>query len=165
MYFLRLNPFIHFSAPTLLAMHTFGHLPTELCSQRQSHGSLNSTMNRHRLVTACHYVWQLELNSLKSPSCPSSPKLVSSGISHIRVASVASVGEWCPYLWDKNCGVRQFLTYTGEDTPRKLTTATQPQFALLHSVTCVQLRLITILGNCGCQFLWCACALTSRVLQ
>jgi hypothetical protein len=25
-----------------------------------------------------------------------------------------------------------------------------PQFALLHSVTCVQLRLITILGNCGC---------------
>jgi hypothetical protein len=24
------------------------------------------------------------------------------------------------------------------------------QFALLHSVTCVQLRLITILGNCGC---------------
>jgi hypothetical protein len=32
-----------------------------------------------------------------------------------------------------------------------LATATQfPQFALLHSVTCVQLRLITILGNCGC---------------
>jgi hypothetical protein len=25
-----------------------------------------------------------------------------------------------------------------------------PQFALLHSVTCVQLRLTTILGNCGC---------------
>jgi hypothetical protein len=25
-----------------------------------------------------------------------------------------------------------------------------PQFVLLHSVTCVQLRLITILGNCGC---------------
>jgi hypothetical protein len=25
-----------------------------------------------------------------------------------------------------------------------------PQYALLHSVTCVQLRLITILGNCGC---------------
>jgi hypothetical protein len=25
-----------------------------------------------------------------------------------------------------------------------------PQFALLHSVTCVQLRLIKILGNCGC---------------
>jgi hypothetical protein len=25
-----------------------------------------------------------------------------------------------------------------------------PQFSLLHSVTCVQLRLITILGNCGC---------------
>jgi hypothetical protein len=25
-----------------------------------------------------------------------------------------------------------------------------PQFALLHSVTCVQLGLITILGNCGC---------------
>jgi hypothetical protein len=25
-----------------------------------------------------------------------------------------------------------------------------PQFTLLHSVTCVQLRLITILGNCGC---------------
>jgi hypothetical protein len=24
------------------------------------------------------------------------------------------------------------------------------QFALLHSVTCVELRLITILGNCGC---------------
>jgi hypothetical protein len=23
-------------------------------------------------------------------------------------------------------------------------------FALFHSVTCVQLRLITILGNCGC---------------
>jgi hypothetical protein len=30
-------------------------------------------------------------------------------------------------------------------------TATQfPQFALLHSVTYVQLRLITVLGNCGC---------------
>jgi hypothetical protein len=30
-------------------------------------------------------------------------------------------------------------------------TATQfPQYALLHTVTCVQLRLITILGNCGC---------------
>jgi hypothetical protein len=29
--------------------------------------------------------------------------------------------------------------------------ATQfPQFALLHSVTCVQLKLITVLGNCGC---------------
>jgi hypothetical protein len=25
-----------------------------------------------------------------------------------------------------------------------------PQYALLHSVTCVQLRLTTILGNCGC---------------
>jgi xanthine dehydrogenase iron-sulfur cluster and FAD-binding subunit A len=25
-----------------------------------------------------------------------------------------------------------------------------PQFALLHSVACVQLRLTTILGNCGC---------------
>jgi hypothetical protein len=25
-----------------------------------------------------------------------------------------------------------------------------PQFALLYSVTCVQMRLITILGNCGC---------------
>jgi hypothetical protein len=24
------------------------------------------------------------------------------------------------------------------------------QIALLHSVTCVQLRLITVLGNCGC---------------
>jgi hypothetical protein len=38
-----------------------------------------------------------------------------------------------------------------------------PQFALLHSVTCVtyyQLRLITILGNCSCQFPWCALALT-----
>jgi hypothetical protein len=30
------------------------------------------------------------------------------------------------------------------------------EFALLHPVTCVQLRLITILGNCGCQFLSCA---------
>jgi hypothetical protein len=30
-------------------------------------------------------------------------------------------------------------------------TATQfPQYELLHSVTCVQCRLITILGNCGC---------------
>jgi hypothetical protein len=30
-------------------------------------------------------------------------------------------------------------------------TATQsPQFALLHTVICDQLRLITILGNCGC---------------
>jgi hypothetical protein len=26
-----------------------------------------------------------------------------------------------------------------------------PQFALLHSaVTCIELRLITVLGNCGC---------------
>jgi hypothetical protein len=25
-----------------------------------------------------------------------------------------------------------------------------PQFALLHSVTCVQLRLITVLGKCDC---------------
>jgi hypothetical protein len=25
-----------------------------------------------------------------------------------------------------------------------------PQFTLLHSVTHVQLRLITVLGNCGC---------------
>jgi hypothetical protein len=30
-------------------------------------------------------------------------------------------------------------------------TATRfPQYALLHSLTCVQLRLITILGKCGC---------------
>jgi hypothetical protein len=30
-------------------------------------------------------------------------------------------------------------------------TATQfPHFALLHSVTYIRLRLITILGNCGC---------------
>jgi hypothetical protein len=29
-------------------------------------------------------------------------------------------------------------------------TALSCQFALLHSVTCVQLRLITILGNRGC---------------
>jgi hypothetical protein len=34
-----------------------------------------------------------------------------------------------------------------------------PQFALLRSVTCVQLRLITILGNCSCQFPWCALTL------
>jgi hypothetical protein len=34
-----------------------------------------------------------------------------------------------------------------------------PQFALLYSVTCVQLRLITILGNCRCQFAWRALAL------
>jgi hypothetical protein len=37
-----------------------------------------------------------------------------------------------------------------------------PQFALLHSATCVQLRLITILGNCGCArlpFPWCAPAI------
>jgi hypothetical protein len=55
----------------------------------------------------------------------------------------------------------------GEGTPRKLacymlhmllngaaqieeTVLPFPQFALLHSVTCVQLRLITILENCGC---------------
>jgi hypothetical protein len=41
----------------------------------------------------------------------------------------------------------------GEGTPRKLATATAlpfPQFALLHLVTCAELRLITILGNCGC---------------
>jgi hypothetical protein len=39
-------------------------------------------------------------------------------------------------------------------------TATQfPQFALFHSVTCVQLRLMTILGNCGCEFPWDALAL------
>jgi hypothetical protein len=25
-----------------------------------------------------------------------------------------------------------------------------PHFALLHSVTCVQLRLTTLLGDCGC---------------
>jgi hypothetical protein len=30
------------------------------------------------------------------------------------------------------------------------TTLSFPQFALFHSVTCVQLRLITILGNRGC---------------
>jgi hypothetical protein len=38
-----------------------------------------------------------------------------------------------------------------------------PQFALLHLVTCVELRPIKILGNCGCvavcQFPWCAHAL------
>jgi hypothetical protein len=32
----------------------------------------------------------------------------------------------------------------------KETTTQFPQFSLLHSVTCVQIRLITILGNCGC---------------
>jgi hypothetical protein len=37
-----------------------------------------------------------------------------------------------------------------------------PQFALLHSVTCVQLGLITILGNCGCQFPWCTLAKTAQ---
>jgi hypothetical protein len=41
---------------------------------------------------------------------------------------------------------------------------TFPQFALLHSVTCVQFRLIRIHGNCGCvavnQFPWCAHAVT-----
>jgi hypothetical protein len=34
-----------------------------------------------------------------------------------------------------------------------------PQLALLHSVssvTCVQLGLVTVLGNRGCQFPWCA---------
>jgi hypothetical protein len=34
-----------------------------------------------------------------------------------------------------------------------------PKLALLHSLTCVQLRLITILGNCGCQLPSCALAL------
>jgi hypothetical protein len=47
-----------------------------------------------------------------------------------------------------------FLTMAGKvDEAAKIafSTSTQfPQFALLHSVTCVQLRLITILGNCGC---------------
>jgi hypothetical protein len=36
-------------------------------------------------------------------------------------------------------------------TPRNLTTALPfPQFALLNSVACVLLKLITVLGNCGC---------------
>jgi hypothetical protein len=35
-----------------------------------------------------------------------------------------------------------------------------PQFALLRSVICVQLRPITILENCGCQFPWCVLAHT-----
>jgi hypothetical protein len=35
-----------------------------------------------------------------------------------------------------------------------------PQFALLHSI-CVQLGLITALGNRGCQFPWCALGLTA----
>jgi hypothetical protein len=70
-----------------------------------------------------------------------------------------------------------YKDFKGEGTPRKLATATQPQlflsagvehmslngaaqivemvthfpqFALLRSVTYVQLRLITILGNCCC---------------
>jgi hypothetical protein len=30
------------------------------------------------------------------------------------------------------------------------TASSFPQYALYHSVTCVQHRLITILGNCGC---------------
>jgi hypothetical protein len=32
----------------------------------------------------------------------------------------------------------------------RLITTQFPLYALLHSVTCVQLKLITILGNCGC---------------
>jgi hypothetical protein len=36
-----------------------------------------------------------------------------------------------------------------------------PQVSLLHSVTCVQLRLITIFGNCGCQFPFCTLTLTA----
>jgi hypothetical protein len=71
-----------------------------------------------------------------------------------------------PFLWREG----NVFIYMGEGTPRKLATATQPQFplpfpqfALLHSVTCVQLRLITILVSCGCQFPWCALALKGRV--
>jgi hypothetical protein len=45
-------------------------------------------------------------------------------------------------------------------------TATQfSQFALLHSVTRVQLRLITVSGNCGFQFPWCALALSKYLFQ
>jgi hypothetical protein len=40
-----------------------------------------------------------------------------------------------------------------------------PQFALLHSVPCVQLRLITILGNCGCQLPCYALGLTETAVK
>jgi hypothetical protein len=57
--------------------------------------------------------------------------------------------------WDGHRAGMQETGYTV--LPRNLMgsdlqeTVTQfPQFALLHSVTCVQLRLIRILGNCGC---------------
>jgi hypothetical protein len=40
-----------------------------------------------------------------------------------------------------------------------------PKFVLLHSVTCVQLRPIRILGNCGCHFPLCALALRAHLPQ
>jgi hypothetical protein len=40
-----------------------------------------------------------------------------------------------------------------------------PQISLLHSVTCVQLGLITVLGNRSCQFPWCKVGLTEPAIN
>jgi hypothetical protein len=72
-----------------------------------------------------------------------------------------------------SCGTR-----ASGGTPRRVATATQPQFPRIAvilswthvsewsstnwgngSAVAVQLRLIAILGNCGCQSPWCALAL------
>jgi hypothetical protein len=67
--------------------------------------------------------------------------------SDLAVRSRAHHGNWQPQYPTTVIS----LSWTQNGAAHIVETATQfPQLALLHSVTCVQLRLITILGNCGC---------------
>jgi hypothetical protein len=62
-------------------------------------------------------------------------------------------GNWQP---QRNRNFRKLLSARVEHVllngaAQIMETATQfPQFALLHSVACIQLGLITVLGNCDC---------------
>jgi hypothetical protein len=57
-------------------------------------------------------------------------------------------GNWQP---QRNRNFRELLSDSTEHMLLNGAVALLfPQFALLHSVTCVRLSLIVILGNCGC---------------
>jgi hypothetical protein len=101
-----------------------------------------------------YWMEQRKLRKLATATQPQFPRIVIS-LSWTRV-TVWSSANWGNLQPQRNRNFRELLSAWVEymlvnGAAQIEETALQfLQFVLLHSVTCVQLRLIIILGNCGC---------------
>jgi hypothetical protein len=78
-------------------------------------------------------------------------------MNHRRTLEWLTLGNYAETLPGSSCPGVEFLSFPPSCVAIALPF---PQFALLHSVPRVHPSLITILGNCGCQFPRCVLALT-----